>query len=195
MKAAPSPTIALLRRPKVLLVVAGVLIVVLVWVLAFFVPQGHKLSSLQSEVQTLQAQVDAGNARVAQLRVESQHSAQIQAMVQKLEGYAPATSDISYISVLSNAAKASGVAVTSLSPGAASPVKGSPFDSIPMAATVTGPYDNLLGFIRAVYQLPRLTDIDSVEITGGGPKSSRAAVLTATFQLEIFTSTKTVTTP
>lgn len=195
MRAASSPTVTVLRRPKVLLVVAGALVVVLVWVLAFFVPQGHKLSSLQTEEQSLQAQVDAGNARVAQLRVESQHSAQIQAMVQKLQGYAPATSDISYISVLSNAAKASGVAVTSLGPGTPVAVSGSPFDSIPITAAVTGSYDNLLGFIRAIYQLPRLTDIDSVQVTGGGPKSNRAATLTATLQLEIFTSTKTATAP
>lgn len=195
MKAPSSPTVTILRRPKVLLAVAGVLVVVLVWVLAFFLPQGHKLSSLQADEQNLQAEVNAGNARVARLRVESQHSSQIQAMVKKLESYAPATSDISYISVLSNAAKATGVTVTSLGPGTPVAVSGSPFDSIPISATVNGTYDNLLGFIKAVYQLPRLTDIDSVQVSGGGPKSNRAATLTANFQLEIFTSTKTATAP
>lgn len=187
---ASSPTVAVLRRPKVLLAVAGALVVVLAWALAFFVPQGHRLSTLQAQVQSLQSRVNAGNARVAQLRVESQHSSQIQAMVKKLEGYAPATSDITYISVLSNAAKASGVTVTSLGPGSPVPVNGSPYEAIPISASVTGTYDNLLTFIHTIYQLPRLTDINGLQVNGGGPKSNRGASLTATFQLEIFTSTK-----
>lgn len=188
---ASSPTLTVLRRPRVLLAVAGALVVVLVWVLVFFVPQGHRLTTLQGDEQSLQAQVNAGNARVAQLREESQHSAQIQAMVKKLKGYVPTTSDITYIATLSNAAKASGVKVTSLGPGTSAPVPGSSFDAIPVTATVTGTYDNLLTFIRNVYSLPRLTDIDSVQITGGGPKSNRAAILTASFHLEIFASTTT----
>lgn len=186
-----SPTLAVLRRPRILLAVAGALVVVLVWVLVFFVPQGHRLATLQAKEQGLQAQVDAGNARVAQLREESQHSAQIQAMVRKLEDYVPTTSDITYIATLSNAAKASGVKVTSLGPGTSVPVAGSPFDAIPVAATVTGTYDSLLTFIHNVYSLPRLTDINSVQISGGGPKSNRGSTLTATFQLEIFSSTAT----
>lgn len=183
-----SPTLAVIRRPKVMLVVAAALVVVLVWVLAFFVPQGHKLSSLRQQEASLQRAVDAGNAKVARLRNETHHSAQIETMVKKLEAYAPTTSDISYIALLSNTAKASGVSVTSIGPGSATPVAGSSFQSIPFAATVTGPYDNLLAFIRAVYAMPRLTDINSLKIAGGGPKTDRGTALTATFQLQIFTS-------
>jgi Tfp pilus assembly protein PilO len=184
----PSPTMTVLRRPRVLMVCAGVLLAVLIWAIAFFVPQGAKLSSLQAQEQSLQQQVDAGNARVARLRAESQHSAQIAAMVQKLQAYAPATSDISYIAMLSNAAKATGMTVASIGPGTATPLAGSSFDTVPVSAQVKGTYDQLLSFLRAVYALPRLTDINSVQIVGGGPKTNRAAVLTATLQLEIFTS-------
>ena len=185
-----SPTVTTLRQPKAMLAIAGALVVVLAWLMAFFIPQGHKLSSLQAQEQSLQSQVDAGNARVAQLRIESQHSAQIAAMVKKLQGYAPATSDISYIALLSNTAKAAGVTVTSIGPGVAVPVQGSSYQSIPIAATVKGPYDNLLAFIQAVYSLPRLTDIDSLNISGGGSKANRGTPLTATLQMQIFTSQK-----
>jgi Tfp pilus assembly protein PilO len=188
----PSATAVTLRQPKTMLAVAAALVVVLAWLLAFFVPQGHKLSSLQAQEQSLQSQVDAGNARVNQLRVESQHSAQIAAMVKKLEGYAPATSDISYIALLSNTAKATGMTVTSIGPGVAAPVQGSSYQSIPVSASVQGTYDSLLSFIHAVYALPRLTDIDSVNIIGGGPKTDRGAMLTASLQLQIFTSQKPV---
>lgn len=187
---ASSPTVAVIRRPRMMLAIAASLIVVLAWLLAFFVPQGHRLSTLQAQEQRLQQQVNAGNAKVARLRDESQHSAQIAAMVKRLEGYAPATSDISYIALLSNAAKASGVTVTSIGPGTAVPITGSNYQSIPFAASVSGPYDSLLSFIHAVYTLPRLTDIDSVDITGGGPKTNRGASLKATFQMQIFTSQK-----
>ncbi|MGH9089528.1 MAG: type 4a pilus biogenesis protein PilO [Acidimicrobiales bacterium] len=187
---ASSPTVAVLRRPKVMLGIAVALVVVLAWLMAFFVPQGRKLSSLQLQEQSLQQQVNGGNAKVVRLRDESHHSAQIAAMVKKLEGYVPATSDISYIALFSNTAKANGVSVTSIGPGSATPVTGSSFQSIPVAATVTGPYDNLLSFVRAIYVMPRLTDIDSVQLSGGGPKTNRGTVLTATFQLQIFTSQK-----
>lgn len=170
--------------------IAAALVVVLAWALVFFVPQGHKLSSLRAQETTLQQKVNAGNAKVARLRNESQHSAQIAAMVKKLEAYAPGTSDISYIALLSNTAKASGVTVDSIGPGTASVVTGSSYQSIPFSASVTGTYDQILSFIKAVYAMPRLTDINSVQISGGGPKTSRATALTASFQLEIFTSKK-----
>ena len=185
-----SPTVTILRQPKVMLVIAAALVVVLAWLMAFFVPQGHKLSALQAQEQSLQTQVNAGNAKVAELRVESQHAAQIAAMVQKLQGYAPSTSDISYIALLSNAAKAAGVTVSAIGPGVAVPVTGSPYQSIPVSATIDGTYDNLLSFIKTVYALPRLTDINSLSISGGGPKSNRGTILAASFQLQIFTSQK-----
>lgn len=185
-----SPTVTILRKPKVMIAIAAALVVVLAWLMAFFIPQGHKLSALQAQEQSLQLQVNAGNAKVAELRVESQHAAQIAAMVKKLQGYAPGTSDISYIALLSNAAKATGVTVSAIGPGVAGPVTGSPYQSIPVSATIKGTYDKLLSFIKAVYGLPRLTDIDSIGITGGGPKTDRGSILTASFQLQIFTSQK-----
>ncbi|MGH9082933.1 MAG: type 4a pilus biogenesis protein PilO [Acidimicrobiales bacterium] len=191
----PSATVAVLRRPRSMLGVAVALVVVLVWLLAFFLPQGRKLSSLHAQEQALTGQVDAGNAKVAELRVESQHSAQIQAMVTKLGAYAPATSDISYIATLSNTAKAAGLTVASIGPGTAVAVTGSPYSAIPFSVQVEGSYDSVLSFVRAVYALPRLTDIDSVAITGGGPKTDRSTPLSATFQLEIFTSLKPAVAP
>ena len=56
--------------------------------------------------------------------------------------------------------------------------------------SVTGPYDNLLTFIKDIYGLPRLTQINALTISGGGPNTSRSTVLNMTATLTIFTTAK-----
>ena len=59
-----------------------------------------------------------------------------------------------------------------------------------MTLTVTGTYDNLLTLITNIYALPRLTDINSLTVHGGGPKTTRSTPLQATLDLATFTTTK-----
>lgn len=191
MKFAPA-TVDALKRPVTLIGAAVVVVVVVVWLLAFFLPQGKKLTTLQAEKTSLQQAVTAGEIKLKQLRSESQHTAQIRAMYNSLQSYAPATVDIyTYIQTLSNAAKSAGVSITSL--GASTPVavSGTSYSDIPITATVKGTYDQLLAFIHAVYTLPRLTDVNSLAITGGGPGANRTTILSVNLQLAIFTSQST----
>jgi Tfp pilus assembly protein PilO len=190
----PSPALGVLRKPVVLLGAAGLVVVVLVWLFVFFVPQSHKLSSLQSEKTTLQQTVVQDDARLKQLRTESHHVGQIQALHSKLQGYVPAQEDLyTFIQTLSSAAKRTGVSISSLQPSTLVPATGTSYSAVPISADVKGTYDQLRSFVNAIYGLPRLTDINSVNITGGGPGTNRSTSLTATFDLAIFTSQKAST--
>lgn len=180
-------------RPVVLLTALGLIVLILVWLFVFFVPQSKKLSSLQQERVSLNALIARDNARVQQLRTESNHINEIKSMYTSLQGYVPATQELyTYIQVFSSAAKTAGIGVTSLSPGPPAAVKGTPFNAIPIIATVKGQYSDLVSLIQGIYQLPRLTDINGLSITGGGPGSGTVPI-TATLNLAIFTSQKTAT--
>lgn len=177
------------KKPVIALGAAVLLVVVVVWLLVFFMPQSHKLSSLQAERASLQQSVVQDDARLQKVRTESHHVGQIQTLYNTLNGYVPATEDLyTFIQTLSSAGKAAGVTFTSLQPGALEAVPSTSYSAVPITAEVKGTYDHLVSFIHAIYGLPRLTDINSVNVTGGGPGTNRTTVLSATLNLAIFTS-------
>ncbi len=212
MSDAPSPLATLRRTPILIGIVVGV-VIVLIWLVAFFLPQGSKLSKLSAQQTQLQQEVTAGNAKVAHLKNTFEHAGQLEAMLSSMEAYVPSTPDIfkstaNYTSTLSAAGTAAGVTVTSVNPsGAHTPVDSSAstsstsstgsgksstasFTTIPITVQVTGTYDDLLSFIKGIYALPRLTVITSITVSGGGPGTSRTTVLKVDLSLVTFTTAK-----
>lgn len=195
-----SRTLTALRRKPVLISIAVGVIVVVVWLLALFLPEGSKVSSLQVKEASLQQEISQGNAKVARLKHTFQQASQLDAMDAALQAAVPSTPDIfkttaNYTSSLSAAAAADQMVVTSVNPqGATAGTSGSAFTSIPVSLDVSGTYDHLLSLIGSIYTLPRLTDISSVKITGGGPGTNRTTSLKATLGLVAFTTAKPATT-
>ena len=201
MSAATSNTVAALKRPPVIIAISAVLLVLVIWLLAFFLPQGHKLSTLDAKQQTLQQLVDAGNAKVAHLKHTFQHVGQFEAKQTKFETYVPSTPDLfkttaNYTSSLSATVAASGMTLTSVSPSTSrtsSSSSASSLTSIPVVLTVTGTYDNLLTLITNIYSMPRLTLINGVGVKNGGPGTNRSTPLQVTLDLDIFATAKAPT--
>jgi Tfp pilus assembly protein PilO len=183
-----------LRRPKILLSIVGAVLILAIWALAFFLPQGSKISSLQAQEATLQKKVQIGDATVARLRHTFQHSAQITTMRKQLYSAVPATTDAyNYVQALSAVAASSKVHLTSVSiaagPGGNRASSGSTtITELPVSMSVTGTYDQILTLITQIFKLPRLTDIDSVNISGGGPDTSRSTTLTAQLSIIAFSA-------
>lgn len=179
------------KKPIVLLGALALVAVVVAWFLAFFEPQSHKLASLDAQRSTLQQTLVKDQARLQRVRQESHHVGQIQAIDSKLKGYVPSTEDLyTYIQTLSSAGNKSGITIVSLQPSTPVATSGTSYTAIPITAQVKGPYDHLLAFLSSIYSLPRLTDVNGVNITGGGPGTNRSTALSATFDLVIFTSQK-----
>jgi type IV pilus assembly protein PilO len=186
---ATKPRITITKRSAITAVVT--VAVVIAWLIAVYFPQTKKLSTLDTQKTTLQSTLAADQARIRQLRAEAQHVTEIRAIYNTLQGYVPATGQVyTYIHTISSAAKAAGVKITSLAPSTPTAVTGTSYSAIPISAAVKGTYDNLLAFIKGLYNLPRLTDVNAVSITGGGPNTNRTAVLAVTLQLAIFSSKK-----
>jgi len=183
-----------LKRPQILLCIVAALVVVFIWALAYFLPQGSKVSALQAQEATLQKKVQMGDATVARLKHTFQHSAQLKTMQDKLNSAVPSNTDAyDYVQSLSAAATGSGVHLTSISispapgtSGTRAAVPSSSLSETPVTLTVKGTYDELLSMISKIYQLPRLTDIEQVNISGGGAKTTRSTVLSGNFSLIAF---------
>lgn len=198
MNAAASNTVTALKRPPVLIAIGVAFLVLVIWLLAFFVPQGHKLSTLNAKEQTLQQLVNEGNAKVAHLKHTFQHVGQFEAKQTKFEAYVPSTPDLfkttaNYTSSLSATVAAAGMTLTSVAPGSSRSAAG--VTVIPVILTVTGPYDNLLKLITSIYAMPRLTTISDLDIRNGGPGTNRSTALQTTLDMDIFTTAQAPTNP
>ncbi len=177
--------VAVLRTRTVLLSIAIALVVLLVWLLALFVPEGHKLASVNASVQSAQEQQNALQARLDRLKAYSRESGQFQALAQRLSAAVPSSTGVyDYITALSNAASATGVKVSGVNPSA--PTASGNLEVIPITVSATGTYSQTLAFIKALDALPRLTIISQISITGGGTGTNRGTVLTDQFNLDIF---------
>jgi len=176
--------LSVLRQRKVL-VAAGVgLVVLLIWFVAVFSPEGHKLAVVSEKTQQAQTQQTALQDRLARLKAYSKQSAAFEALSQRLSTAVPTTTDVyDYITAISNAAGATGVKVSNINPSIA--VSSGSVAVIPVTLSVTGNYDQTLAFMKALYALPRLTIITQVSVSGGGTGSSRSTGLTDQFSLDI----------
>jgi Tfp pilus assembly protein PilO len=184
-----SSRISITRRSA--LVGLAVVAVVVAWLLVFYLPQMRRLTALGAQRAALQSSVAADEARLRKLQSEAQHVAQIRAMHDRFDAYAPKTQKLyTYIRTISGAAKKAGVSITSLQPGPLVAVNGTAYSAIPITAGVKGSYDHLLAFVKNLYDLPRLTDLNALSVTGGGPGTNRSTILTISLQLAIFTSEK-----
>lgn len=188
----PSPEVLqMLRQRKVLLPALGALLIALIWVIAVFDPQGHKLASVNASVQTAQNQQYALQARLDRLKIYSKESAQFEALASRLSTAVPSSTGVyDYITALSNAASSAGLNIESIAPAPA--VASGNVAAIPVTVSATGTYSQTLAFIEDLYALPRLTVIDQLSITGGGAGTSRSTTLTDEFNLDIFASRSVV---
>jgi Tfp pilus assembly protein PilO len=109
-----------------------------------------------------------------------------------LSGLIPTTPDFyDYITLMSNTTAAAGVHLVSITPSTSgTPITGTDLEAIPVILSTSGTYDSTLGLIKAIYALPRLTTINSMAITGGGPGTNRSTLLDETFSLTIYSSAR-----
>ncbi len=187
-----TPQLTYLRSKPVLIAIVVAIVVILIWLVAFFFPENSKASKLQAQDHSLQSQVARDNAKLVALRATSKATPQLRTLEAQYASYVPAQPDVlngpsPYVDMIDSTATRTGIKLTSITPGSVTAVPGLAFSGIPVSIAATGTYDALLSFIKAVYQLPRLTSIQSVSISGGGPTTNRGSTLTASMSLEVYT--------
>ncbi|HUZ11136.1 MAG TPA: type 4a pilus biogenesis protein PilO [Acidimicrobiales bacterium] len=195
MSETSSSTAAVVKSRPVLIALGVGLVVLLIWLLAFFLPQGKDLSKYHAQQQQLQTQQSQLEVQLAQLRATSKATPRLLALQAQYTNLVPPTADIyNYINLMSSTAAASGMHLVSITPSSTgTPVPGTSLQAIPVSLVTTGSYDSTLGFIKAVYALPRLTVVNSMSLTGGGPGTNRSTSLNESFSLTIYTTFKPAT--
>jgi type IV pilus assembly protein PilO len=195
-----------LRTWPVLATIAIVVVGLLVWLFAYFVPQGKKLSSLKASETQLQSEQLTLEGQLAQLKHDSAESPALLARQAQLTTAVPPDAEVfTYIQQISEVASASGVTINSLAPGtvaaptATSTSSGSAAPSnysvIPITLAVTATYDSELNFLKNIYAMPRLTVVNSLSLSGGGPKTTRSTPLAVSMSMTIFTTAPATVAP
>jgi Tfp pilus assembly protein PilO len=192
---ATSPVSTLLKDRRVIIACGSALVLALVWLIGFFLPQGKDLSKYQAQQEQLGSQQSSLEAQLTQLRATSKAVPQLLSLQSQLDGLIPPTADIyNYITLMSNTASATGVRLVSITPTTTgAEVTGTDLQAIPISLSTSGSYDDTLGFVKALYALPRLTVINSIAITGGGPGTNRSSSLNESYSLTIYTSAPVMT--
>jgi Tfp pilus assembly protein PilO len=177
-----------LRSPFVIGGLVVALVVVLIWLFAFFIPQGNKINTLNTQETLLLAKQAALEAQVAALQKTSEATPQLLALEAAFAVAVPPTPDTyTYLTTMVATTAKAGVKLSTISTGS----PGSPTDgvsSISVTLSTSGTYDQTLTFIHLLNTLPRLTIINSLALQGGGPGTNRESQLTESFALTIFTS-------
>ncbi len=186
---------AVLRSRPVMITIIVALVVMLVWLVAFFLPEGSKASKLNAEVHQLDQQVSQQNAKLTLLRKTSKATPQLLAMLAQDQAYVPSQPDVlsgpsPFVDLIDATATKTGIKLSSISPGSVTAIPGLTYSGIPVTVAVSGTYDSLLSFIKAMYALSRLTTIGTISVSGGGITTNRSTNLTASLAMQIYTTAK-----
>ena len=179
-----------------LVAAAAIVVVLVVWFMAFWKPEGSSLRAAQKSEAQAAAQVASDQAQIATLKADAPKVAKEKAVLQKLVQELPDGPSLDQMLVTINrAASASGVTLTSVgtpepsgwgSPaGASVPTTAAGPESISLNLGVTGSQATVLKFVSALDAQPRLYVVDSFSLSkplGGSPVMSTSLTVQGFFE-------------
>jgi len=162
----------LFRRP--IAIAVGAVVVVLVVVVALVLPEGHKLSGLDTQKQTLAIQEQALQTEIVALQSDRDRQvANCGTLDRVLQEVPPALDEGQFVLDVGALAQASGApSIPSLTWGAST--AGSPVDSVAVTLTLQGTFGQVMQFVRGLdgAGFPRLFTVDSFTVGAPGSTSS-----------------------
>lgn len=178
-------TLKLYRTP--LLVGVGALVAALLVLVAWIVPEGHKLASLDGQKQTLTAQEQALQTQIVTLQHdEHQKVTNCATLTDLLKEIPPALDEGQFVLDVGALAQASGApSIPSLTWGAST--TGSGVDAVGVTLTLSGTFGQVMDFVKGLdgSAFPRLFTVSTFSVqpagtSGAGSSSSGPAVIIGT---------------
>lgn len=170
-----------LKRPRVLMVIGAVVVILIAFYFAWWAPEGNKLSSIQTQKQAQSTKITTLQADLAQLRGEAHYVSQYQDFLTFFSSEVPVQPEegqlVEMVGKLANQDKVTLGSMTDNT--ATAPAAVGQLGTIPVSIDVTGPHDNLLKFLNDLYNMPRLVTIQSANLTPTGGQGSNYDVLTS----------------
>ncbi len=196
-----------MTRRFVAVAVAAMVMAVVVWYVAAFRPQSHRLAAEQAKVTQLEQSVPGLEAHLADLKRRSKLLPERRVLLARLSRAIPKKVDLAaLIDQMDHLAKRSHVRLASLSPESPSTVSGIPVTVVQAQASLQGSYGDVKAFLDGLYKLPRLIVVTSVQLsgssgagaggagagggagTGTSPSSVRGTQVQGSLQFEAFTT-------
>lgn len=175
-----------LRRPLVLLPIGGAILLVIIWLAVFYLPQGSKLSKYDAQESSLRATQLALNERLQSLKKLS-NSDLCHLYAQYATAAPSSLENTTYLRQINLLVEQSGLHLISISTGSQSgATSAGSLSAVPYSLNVSGPYDDQLKLMQEIYSQPRLTTISSVTLSGGGPATNRSTPLQASYSLMVY---------
>jgi hypothetical protein len=169
------------------------LIIALITLSGWILPEGHKVSSANAERATLLAQQTTLQAQISALEHESAREPQDCSDLRQDLTLVPGSPTVDlFLHQISQLATNSGTATPSVNitssgtPGAGSSAGGA--DSVGIQLQVSGTYQQALNFLNGldnVHSLQRLYSVSSITLSGGAVSGSTATAATAAYTLTL----------
>ena len=169
-----------MKRNAVIAVVAGALVVILIWFFALYKPKSNDVSSTKVAVSNAQAQQQSLVATLARLHSLDKERPQQQATLDKLNAAIPDSPGLAdFIFQANTAAADSGVDWLSISPTPPAPgTTGGP-SVIVLNIQVQGGFFQVLDYLNRLENLPRLVVTVTINLSAGAAAGAGSAGTTA----------------
>jgi len=172
----------------------GAVVLLLVWFMFLWSPQGSKLSDAKKRTANAESQSSQLQLRLSRLQAAQKQAPELMATGEELRRAIPATPDLAqFILDANDAATAAGVDFLSISPSPPAPPIGAAPSEIHLQVTVTGSYAEVINYLDRLDDLPRLVVIDNLGLTPGGAEGSSPDTLSVAIAARMFTTAVPVT--
>lgn len=165
-----------MRRGLLVGLIAGGVVLVLLWYFVLFAPTSSDLDDTRSQVAQAQSQRQQLEDAVRRLKELSSNAAQQQATLRTLRAAVPPTPDLaSFILQANDIATAAGIDWLSISPTPpAANGGGGPPSAIAISMQVDGGFFEVLDYLNRLEGMERLVLVDTINITAGGAAGTGA---------------------
>lgn len=163
----PSINLDSVKHPRVLAAIGGVLLLILVFYLAWWSPEGSKLATVDAKKQQQATQIANLRSNLILLQHESQYVSQYQTYLTFFSSQVPVQPEEGQLVYqLGSLSIRDHVDLTEVSANSTAPATPpATLSTIPVSLVVTGSHYNVFRFLAGIYKLPRLITVQNVAPT------------------------------
>jgi Tfp pilus assembly protein PilO len=160
-----------------------------VWFLLLWGPQGNKLSDAKKRTTAAETQNSELQLRLSRLEAAQKDAPELMATGEELRRAVPASPDLAqFILDANDAATAAGVVVLAISPQPPQASPGGGPAVVSLQISVTGSYAEVVNYLDRLDDLPRLVVIDKLGLAPGGAPGSAPDDLSVSITARMFTT-------
>lgn len=165
----------LIRKPTVIAIIAGTVVLLLVWWFAWMAPEASTLSSAQAAQASENLTLTSLQTRLSALKADAKVVKAASPFLNRFAKAIPPTLDQpDIVTELYKLAVKDHITLQSVTDDTTTAENG--YTAIPISFTANGSETNVKLYLNGIYQLPRLITIQTLTVTGSGSATSNLNV-------------------